>query len=181
MQLIQSVTVGSGGAASIELGAGGTIPTTYTDLVILTSFRSAGTNAEDVYLQFNGDTGSNYSFRRLYGAGSGSGQSDGVSGAATAGRASRATGGSYTSNTFSNDSIYIPNYRSSLAKTITIDTVEENNATASYQMVYATSWSGTTPIISIKLQILSGQNFAQNSSVSLYGVLKGSDGIVTVS
>lgn len=178
LTLIQTVTVGSGGAASIDFTS---IPATFTDLVIVTSLRGSGTDAQDSYIQFNGDTGSNYSFRRLYGSGSGSGQSDSVSGAATAGRVSRVPGTSYTSNTFSNDTIYIPNYKAATAKSISVDTVEENNATLSYQMIYATLWSGTTAINSIKLQVLGGSNFAQYSSASLYGVLAGSSGGVVVS
>lgn len=178
MQLIQTVTVGAGGAASIDFTS---IPATFTDLVIVTSLRGSGTDPQDSYIQFNADTGSNYSFRRLYGEGSGSGQTDGVSGASTAGRVSRVTGTSYTSNTFTNDTIYIPNYRVAAAKSISVDTVEENNATRSYQMIYATLWSGTAAITSIKLQVLGGTNFAQYSSASLYGVLAGSSGGVTVS
>lgn len=180
MQLIQTVTVGAGGAASIEFGAGGTIPQTFTDLVIVTSLRGSGADAQDSYIQFNGDTAGNYSMRRLYGNGS-SPSSDSASGVGTSGRVSRVPGTSYTSNTFSNDTIYIPNYKSTTAKSISVDTVEENNATLSYQMIYATLWSGTTAITSIKLQVLGGSNFAQYSSASLYGILAGSSGGVTVS
>jgi hypothetical protein len=178
MQLIQTITVGSGGAASIDFTS---IPATFTDLCIVTSFRSAGTNANDAYIQFNGDTGSNYSFRRIYGEGSGAGQTDTIASNATAGRVSRVVGASYTSNTFSNDRIYIPNYRVAAAKSLAVDTVEENNATLSYQMSYATLWSGTAAITSIKLQVLGGSNFAQYSSASLYGITAGSSGGVTVS
>jgi hypothetical protein len=177
MQVIQHQELASA-QSSIEFTS---IPQTFTDLVILTSFRSAGTNANDSYIQFNGDTGSNYSFRRLYGEGSGSGQTDTVSGAATAGRVSRVVGSSYTSNTFSNSTIYIPNYRIATAKSLTVDTVEENNATLAYQMIYATRWSGTAAITSLKLQILGGDNFAQYSSATLYGITAGSSGGVVVS
>ena len=177
MQVIQHQELGSA-QASIEFTS---IPQTFTDLVIVTSFRTTATDAADSYIQFNTDTGSNYSFRRLYGEGSGSGQSDSVSGAATAGRVSRVVGNSYTSNTFSNDTIYIPNYKASTAKSISIDTVEENNATRSYQMIYATAWTGTAAITSLKLQVLGGVNFAQYSSATLYGITAGSSGGVVVS
>ncbi len=177
MQLIQFQELGSA-QASIEFTS---IPQTFTDLVLVTSLRSAGTNANDSYIQFNGDTGSNYSFRRLYGEGSGSGQTDSVNNAATAGRVSRVVGNSYTSNTFSNSAIYIPNYRLAVAKSISVDTVEENNATLSYQMIYATRWSGTAAITSLKLQVLGGDNFAQYSSATLYGITAGSSGGVVVS
>ena len=42
MTLITSVTVGSGGAASVTLPATGTIPATYTDLKIVASTRQSG-------------------------------------------------------------------------------------------------------------------------------------------
>ena len=55
---IASVTVGSGGASSIDFTS---IPSTYTDLVVVHSLR--GTNAavyQQARIQFNGDTASNY-------------------------------------------------------------------------------------------------------------------------
>jgi hypothetical protein len=44
MELITSVTVGSGGAASVTLPATGTIPQTYTDLKIIVSGRNSTTS-----------------------------------------------------------------------------------------------------------------------------------------
>jgi len=76
--------------------------------------------------------------------------------------------------------IYIPNYTSSNAKSASIDGVSENNATASYQTIDAFLWNDTSAITSITLT-LSGGNFAQYSSASLYGVTAGNDGITTVS
>jgi len=70
MELITSVTVGSGGAASVTLPATGTIPQTYTDLKLVYSARAtvAGTQ-EFINISFNGNT-SNYSLRSLQGDGS---------------------------------------------------------------------------------------------------------------
>lgn len=156
------------------------IPATYTDLFIAVSSRSAGSDPEDLYLQFNGDTGANYSFRRLYGSGS-SVASDAVASNATAGRVGRVNSGNYTGSTFSSTGIYIPNYLSSVAKSISSDTVEENNATQAFQMIFATIWSGTSAITSVDLKVFSGVNFAQYSSATLFGILKGSSGGVSVS
>lgn len=165
-ELIQRQVLGST-AATITFSS---IPQEYTDLLILTSFRSASTNSEDCYIQFNGDTAGNYLFRRLYGGGSGTAASDAVSGAATAARISRVIGTNYTSNTFSNDSVYIANYRANSAKSISVETVEENNATGSYQMIYASQWTGTAAITSLSINILSGASFAAGSSATLYGI-----------
>jgi hypothetical protein len=59
MELITSVTVGAGGAASVTLPATGTIPATYTDLKVVAYSRSsqAGTLASiavGAALTFNG-------------------------------------------------------------------------------------------------------------------------------
>ena len=164
-ELIQRQVLGSS-AATITFNS---IPQTYTDLVLLTSFRSSSTNPEDSYIQFNGDTGSNYSFRRLYGNGSGV-ASDSVSNTATAARISRVNGSSYTANTFTNDLVYITNYTANSAKDISVDTVEENNATGAHQMIYSSRWNGTAAITSFTINILSGVNFAAGSSATLYGV-----------
>jgi hypothetical protein len=49
------------------------IPSTYTDLVIVTDFSVDTAGTYDHYLQFNSDTGSNYSHTVLYGTGSAAG------------------------------------------------------------------------------------------------------------
>jgi hypothetical protein len=66
--LINSVTVGSGGAANIEFTS---IPATYTDLNLLFTARVTGNY--EIYFTLNNST-SNFSVRRLQGAGT-----DGVS------------------------------------------------------------------------------------------------------
>jgi len=62
---ISTVTVGSGGSASITFSS---IPATYKHLQI----RGIGlqTSANGFTVQFNSDTGSNYSWHQLYGEGS---------------------------------------------------------------------------------------------------------------
>jgi hypothetical protein len=175
--LIQTVTLGSN-QANIDFNS---IPQTYTDLLLVSSMRSSSSNAEDGWIQFNGDTGGNYSFIRLYATGSGSAQSDSFGGTGTAGRVTRIVPSTYTANTFSSSQLYIPNYSVSGQKYISSETVEENNATGSAQFIYATTWNGPAAITSIKLGVLGGSNFLQHSSASLYGITKGSSGGVVVS
>ena len=176
MKLIESKTLGTA-QANIEFTS---IPSTFTDLVVLISARNSQTDPADIYAQFNADNGTNYSFRRLFGTGSAT-ASDSAASSATAFRIGRSIGSSYTSNTFSNCSFYIPNYTGSTAKSGSSDQVEENNATTSLQLITACLWSGTAAITSIKLQNLGGSDFAIGTTMSLYGILKGSDGIVTTS
>ena len=165
MELIQTVTVGSGGAANIEFS----VPATYDDLLIVFSLRSDGSGSSfNTAIRFNGDTGNNYSYRRLLGEGSGSGISDSNTvGLPFAGRHNGATS---TASTFGTTSFYIPNYRSSTAKSFSLDSANENNATAAVALIIAGLWTGTAAIDTIRLTDASGNSFVQHSSASLYGI-----------
>lgn len=170
MELISTITVGVGGAANITFS---NIPQTYTDLLLVHNVRdSAATVDSDLFYTFNGDTANNYTTRRLFATGS-SVTSDAQVG--TSGmRAALPPGANATSNTFSNGSIYIPNYTGTTAKTASATSVMENNATAGFPALIANIWSGTSAITSITLTVRTA--FIQNSSISLYGILKGSGG-----
>lgn len=66
---ISSTTVGSGGVANVEFTS---IPGTFTDLVVV--FHGLGeTSTTNLDMRFNSDTGSNYSFTRLFGNGTSAG------------------------------------------------------------------------------------------------------------
>lgn len=165
--LIASSTVGSGGAANIEFTS---IPGTYTDLLVKVSARgdSSGT---DIKIQFNGSTSSVYTYKRLYGTGS----SVATSGTTTTNLINNMIAqSSYTANTFGNGEIYIFNYTSSDAKSVSIDGVTENNATGSFVTLTAGLWNPATQaaITSIKLEIDGGPNFVQHSTAYLYGIKK---------
>ena len=163
MTLISSVTVGSGGAANIDFTS---IPSTYTDLVLVTSLRQTGTGSPGDYvkIQFNGETATtNYSGKYLEGNGT----------SATSGNLAQwggvATGSSATSNTFSNCQIYIPNYAGSIAKSYSVDDTLENNATSTYMDFFAGLWNNTTAINRVNFVCTSG-TFVQYSTAYLYGV-----------
>ena len=149
------------------------LPTSgYTDLKIVVSSRTdqTGSVGQDVYVRFNGDSGANYSFRRLYGTGVSS-ASDAVSSSATGGRIGRTTSVDATANTFASTEFYIPNYRSSVAKSISGEGVDETNATAAIAQMTATIWTGTAAITSMQLfPFSSGTNFVAGSTFSLYGI-----------
>ena len=163
--LIEKYTVGAGGVSSVTLGSGGTIPQTYTDLVIKFSLRSSNTSAEGVYISFNGST---TSFTDKYLEGSGSGASSG-SLARYVGCENYST---TTSNTFNNGEIYIPNYTSSNYKSFSVDNVEENNATAAFATFNAGLWSNTAAITSITFTVGSTRTMVQYTNFYLYGILK---------
>jgi hypothetical protein len=171
MTLIEHKELGSA-AASITFTS---IPQTYTDLLLVTSLRSAQADvALEVFLSFNGST-SSFSARQLYGSGSGVGSST------PARQAGLLPGANATSSVFNNATIYIPNYAGSSNKSYSADSVTENNGTTAYQNIVAGLWSVTDAINSITITNTGGNNFTQYSSVTLYGILKGSDGTTTVS
>lgn len=170
MQLIQTVTVGSGGAANITFSS---IPQAYTDIYLLFSGRASIIDG-GFRLRVNGST-ANLSTKLLYGNGS------------TATSANETTylgttpNSGQTANTFGNASFYFPNYATSASKSFSGDVVEETNATAATQWITAGLYNSATAITSLELFNAGAGNFVQYSSASLYGILKGSDGIVTVS
>ena len=168
MQHIETVTVGAGGAASITFSA---IPDTFTDLYLVFSARSTG-SATGAYFTFNGST-ANFSGRFLQGSGSS------ANSGTEAQRAGYVTGTDQTASTFASNAVYIPNYTASVAKSYSVDHVQENNGTISYQGIYAGLWNQTVAITSIALTNPTG-NFAEYSSASLYGITAGSDGITSV-
>jgi len=160
----------TGSQSSIDFTS---IPATYTDLCIKYSARTdrANTNS-DIYLQFNGVTTATYSFKRIYGNGTATAASDGLTNNATGGFAGTADGASATASTFGNCEVYIPNYAGSTAKSWSVDGVNENNATSALAALYVGSWSGTAAITSISLKDYNAANFVQYSTATLYGISK---------
>ena len=168
MTLISTVTVGSGGAASIDFTS---IAGTYTDLLLVISGRTdkATVVYDDCYIKFN-TSSANFTHRRLEGNGS-----TASSGNAASGLIGESAASGATSNTFANIAVYIPNYVGSTNKSYSADSVQESNQTASYQDIIAGLWSQTAAITSISIYNGVG-NFVQYSTASLYGITKGSGG-----
>jgi len=163
MTLISSVTVGSGGAASIDFSS---IPATYTDLCVKLSIRSAsGSNIGTVgaTISINGST-ANRTVKRIYGNGT-SAVSDSPSALGISPDTSTAT-----ANTFSNVEIYFPNYAGSTNKSFSVDSVSENNATLGDASLVAQLWSQTAAITSLSFGMSDSSNFVQYSTAYLYGV-----------
>ena len=161
---IQTVTVGSGGAASIDFTS---IPQTYTDLKILVSGRSTLAQIYGGgYLQFNGDTASNYKWRRAGGNGATAGSDASTSATSII---YEFVGASSTASVFANAEIYIPNYTGANQKSVSIDSVGENNAATAYPTLAAGLWTSTAAITSIKLYSDS-QTIVQYSTATLYGI-----------
>ena len=158
---IQTVTVGSGGSASMAFTS---IPQTYTDLKVVMSAR--GTRSEiqsNSRISFNGNT-SNFTAKYLEGQGTGvaSGSSARFLGAVPAANA--------TASTFGNSEFTVPNYTSANHKSYSAYTTTENNGADAYIYFVAGLWSDTSAITSITIDSSSADNFAQHSTATLYGI-----------
>lgn len=163
-KLISKVTVGAGGAASIDFTS---IPATYTDLVVLLSARSnRGADSDPINLEFNGST-TNDTSRDLEGDGS-SAYSGTAGGSQT--EIARIPGSNATASTFGNALIYVPNYLSSNNKSSSGDAVTENNGTTAFAKLVAGLWSDSAAITSVKLISQTGNSFVQHSTARLYGI-----------
>jgi hypothetical protein len=142
------------------------IPNTFTDLVVLLSVRSNRSFTNDsLGIKPNGST-SNRSGRTLLGDGSSASSTTTTEEIAYA----ALTGGTATSNTFSNIAIYCPNYTSSNFKSMSADGVMENNATFSGSSLNAFLWSNTAAITSLEFTSATGNSFVSGCTAYLYGI-----------
>jgi hypothetical protein len=159
---IATVTVGAGGASSIDFSA---ISSSYTDLAIYVSARTSYSGIEDyIKFQFNGST-ANLSARYLYGNGSS------ASSASVSDNYSAIIGDTATANTFANSFFYLPNYNSSNYKSFSVDSVGETNGTTVYSTLLAGLWSSTSAVTSIKIVPFQSGNFKQYTTATLYGIV----------
>ena len=167
---IATVTVGAGGAANMDFTS---IPQTYTDLNLVISGRGVVAAAYvGIELGINGGFPT-ANFRTLVGNSTTASSTSSTGGSILAGHMDAANA---TASTFSNVSIYFPNYTGSTNKSYSVDSVTENNASTA-NSVQTTFWAGlinTTSAIS-RITIYdgsSGQNIAQYSTATLYGISK---------
>jgi len=177
MELIRHIEVDDSLPASILID---NIPQTYTDLYLVSSLRAnaPGTRV-DIEITLNGDTSSTYTYQRLIGydnsqeySNTGTGINSGTN----------STGNGATANTFSSAGLYMTNYTSTTTKNFHIEHAAENNSTSSWIIGLSThSFANSTGITSIQFDTSGTSLYMQYSSMSLYGITAGSDGITTVS
>jgi hypothetical protein len=170
--LIASYTVGAGGASTIDFTS---ISSTYTDLLLKFSCRTSGTvdNFENVKVQFNGSGGTAYFDRNLYGTGSGVNTASASNSSQANTYFQYSDAGGSTANTFSSGEMYIPNYASANNKSFSVDSVTENNSSATnsaISSIAAELWASSSAINRITLTPNVAGVFAQNSTAYLYGI-----------
>jgi len=174
MESIATVTVGSGGASSIEftnIGSG------WQHLQIRMVARSTRSSILDyTRVQFNADTASNYAFHDLYGE-----NVAGVGGYAEINVASMAGGGltatTVNSSMFAAQIIDILDYSvTTKNKVLRCFSGLDTNAsgaggqTDSQVVLRSGLWRSTNAITSVKLFPNTGPNFAQHTTAALYGL-----------
>ena len=159
IQIGSTVTVGAGGAAYVEFAS---IPSTYTDILIKLSTRSDNAGVYNgVQITLNG---ASVTGRRL-----------GMENSATYSDTtpypySNAAGS--TASTFANTEIYIPNYASTTTyKSISVDSVSENNASNNGMDFVAALYSANTAVSTVRVTP-GASNFVQYTTASLYGISK---------
>jgi hypothetical protein len=160
-QLIETIEVGSGGAASIEFTG---IDQTGQDLVLLVSARNSDSGTSDnLNLTFNSSS-ANLSRITLYGTGSASASQSGSDGAIIGGITSNGA----TANTFGNTELRISNYAGATNKSWSSDAVSENNGALVRTSITAGLWSQTTAISSIS--VAGGYDFLEHTTASLFKI-----------
>ena len=154
--LIAAATA-SGSSPTISFSA---IPSTYTDLVVKFSLRSDTTGVTNFNVTLNS---ANPTQRNLEGAS--------TSATTDLNTYSYAPASGITASTYGNGELYIPNYLSSVAKSVTLDNVSENNATGSNRLELTVKLysSVTSAVTSIALTDIYG-NWTNLSTAYLYGV-----------
>lgn len=160
--LINSVTVGAGGASTMAFTS---IPSTYTDLLIKVSAKGATVQeAGDLLLTLNGST-SNFATQRLF-----TFQTT-VYADTQSNFVGQVPGSKVTANTFGSAEIYIANYAAGIHKSIAGDSSVETNSADGLEYIGTTRWSDTSTVTSISLSNNAG-NFVQYSTAYLYGIVK---------
>jgi hypothetical protein len=169
VKLIQTQTLATT-AASIEFIS---IPQTFTDLVLLFSLRGNHTTAVDSQFAFNNSTSG---FNTVTLQGTGTARSTFSSG----NRAFQIPGSDATANTFTSDSLYIPNYAASGSKSFSVDHTRENNTTSATTIeMTAGHWASSSALTAVRITVNSG-SFVAGSTISLYGITRGSIGTITI-
>lgn len=155
-------------AANVEFSG---IPSGYKDLFLVCSVRTTNSGRQDIDLLFNSDTGSNYSRAYMQGNGSSASGFSNSSATTVLRLVNIVVGDGETSNSFSTQNIYIPNYRSTtFTKPINHFGAHEVDSATAYISAHAGLWAiSPEAIVTIKLTPTAG-NWKTGSSFYLYGI-----------
>jgi len=165
---IQTVTVGSGGQASVTFSS---IPSTYKHLELRWIGRTtvASTGLDGLYVVFNSDTGANYSDHRLLGNGTAV-TSNSYS---SQGNILITTGlvrGNETSGNFGSGVMSVLDYADTNKYKTTRTLTGANAASQGELILMSGSWRSTSAVTSMTITAESNHTFAQYTQFALYGI-----------
>jgi hypothetical protein len=175
MTKLASVTVGAGGSNTVTFS---NIPQGYTDLKVIMSARTSGSNGNRDYAIFriNGDTVTNYNRMWSYSfdnnaTGTGKNTTETVGNVITLPDAT-------VSSLFSANEITFYNYSGNTLKTVVAETNASTASSSAYILAHSsTNWQSSAPITSISFTAaLNGDTsyltgtFGQYSTFNLYGI-----------
>ena len=169
---IATVSVGSGGQSTITFSS---IPATFEHLQIRAILRntSGSSGSKDLFMNFNGDTSTNYrQYKVLFG--------DGSSAASAASGTSTAATNKISPAHFLEDgntaSIYnafvcdILDYRNTNKYKVTRSLTGQDLNGSGRLNLFSGLWQSTSAITSIDLTVEGGNNFKQYTQFALYGI-----------
>jgi hypothetical protein len=158
-----TTTTISSNTATITLSS---IPATYTDLIMITTAKSD--QESDIYVRFNGDTATNYSY--IYGSGNHNGNTAhaGVSINGDWGHLADAYGLPGTDNRHTHIFNVFNYANTNVAKSVLTTSFRKGDGVD----YISTCWRNTAAVNSITLRFVSGAVFQAGTIVSLYGILK---------
>lgn len=160
---IASTTLTSS-TASVVFGSGGTLPQTYTDLVLACRIKPVDTNNPSLVLRINGDTSTNYHSNELWGNGTTTSHNGLFTQNTMA--VSRMLGLSSTVTTPTVLLLYLNSYsRTNMLKTILARTGSPGLGVG----MSACLWNSTNAITSFQLYV-NTNSFDTGSQFSLYGI-----------
>lgn len=169
-EAIATYTVSGSSTATYTFSS---IPSTYTDLVVVASVRSGtAANTTGFLCQVNGQTGNYYDGIYLRGDGGGvtSGRYNKFINPTYAAPIGNMVANSATSGTFSNHIINWNNYSNTTThKTFLARSNSQNNTASAYAEVVVNMYFATIAISSITFFPEAG-NFVDGSTISLYGI-----------
>lgn len=175
MQVIQHVQL-TATQSQIEFNS---IPQTFTDLYVIFSCRGLNTGPLSPTIGIN-NLFSGYRTRWLQGNTSTVGTGVDPLGSEQA-WIGTGPGGNGVANTFATVKIYLPNYRSGVAKAFTAQSAFPTGFNASsFHSQSVNTNSTTSAISSIQLRMGTGQNLVALSSATLYGITAGTTPGLTV-
>ena len=152
-----ATATGTGSSATLTFSS---IPATYTDLLIKFSLRSTTTGVTNFNVTLNS---TNPTQKNLEGSG--------TSATSNSNTYNYAPAAGITADIYSNGELYIPNYLSSNAKSVSLDNVTENNSATSNRLELTAKLysSATSAITTISITDIYG-NWTNLSTAYLYGI-----------